>query len=91
MEYLEIPNKIVTNIYDKHVGCKRSEYKKYDRTIVYLGFEIKRNSNVDRGGYGYWEVPKLKYFTKGGMQIGFLTVSITQAKEAIDKYMKFNV
>jgi hypothetical protein len=89
MDYI-VKQNINYNIFDKHVGSERTDLKKYDRVISYKGFDIKRNSNVPQGADGFWEVPDLKWFSKGGVQIGFLTVSITQAKEAIDKYLKFN-
>jgi len=99
---ITLPRPRVLDIFDKHEGCKRTEKKVYDRTIMYKGFEIKRNTNVPQGAEGYWEVPKLKWrgvgesstgnvIDENGNKFGFLTVSITQAKEAIDKYMEYNV
>jgi hypothetical protein len=77
--------------FDRYEGSRRTEIKVYDRTINYKGFEIKRNSYIPVGGEGYWEVPKLKYITIGGIKEGFLTVSIIQSKEAIDKYYDLNM
>lgn len=91
MNYVILEHQPTTNLFDKHEGCLRTEYKLYDRTIHYKGFEIFRNSNVPQGADGRWDVPKLKWWGKGGLQIGFLTVSITQAKEAIDKYLEYNI
>lgn len=77
--------------FDRYEGSRRTEIKVYDRTIEYRGFEIKRNSYIPVGAEGYWEVPELNYLTVGGIKKGFLTVSILQSKEAIDKYYDFNM
>lgn len=76
--------------FDRYEGDRRTEIKVYDRIIEYRGFEIIRNSYIPVGAVGYWEVPRLNYLAIGGIKKGFLTVSITQSKEAIDKYFKFN-
>lgn len=76
--------------YDRYEGEKRHLIKSYDRCIDYRGYEILRNSYVPNGGYGKWEVPELNHLDIGGIKKGFLTVSITQAKEAIDKWFVMN-
>jgi len=76
--------------FDRYEGSRRTEIKAYDRVIEYRGFEIVRNSYIPVGAEGYWEIPRLKYFGIGGIKKGFLTVSIIQSKEAIDKYYEFN-
>lgn len=90
MEYYEINPTPTTNVFDKWEGSKRTELKKFDRTIHYKGFDIKRNTNVPVGAVGYWEIPELRYIEIGGIKKGFLTVSITQAKEVIDRYIHLN-
>jgi len=77
--------------FDRYEGSRRHEIKVFDRTIMYRGYEIKRNAYVPQGAFGKWEVPSLKYVDKGGIKTGFLTVSIIQSKEAIDKYFNWNV
>ena len=77
--------------FDRYEGSRRHEIKVFDRTIRYRGYEIKRNAYVPQGAYGKWEVPTLKYIALGGIKTGFLTVSIIQSKEAIDKYFNWNV
>lgn len=76
--------------FDRYEGSRRHEIKVFDRTIEYRDFEIKRNSYVPNGAEGRWEVPELFYIAPGGVKKGFLTVSIIQSKEAIDKYYSFN-
>jgi hypothetical protein len=76
--------------FDKYEGERRTEIKHYNRTIEYRGFEIKRNGYIPNGAHGRWEVPKLKYIDLGGVKEGFLTVSIIQSKEAIDKWFMLN-
>lgn len=76
--------------FDRYEGSRRHEIKVFDRTIKYRGFDIKRNSYVPNGAYGRWEVPMLKHIALGGIKTGFLTVSIIQSKEAIDKYFELN-
>lgn len=76
--------------FDRYEGSRRNEIKVFDRIIEYRGFQILRNSYVPVGGVGYWEVPKLKYIGIGGVKEGFLTVSIIQSKEAIDKWFELN-
>jgi len=76
--------------FDKYEGDRRTEVKHYNRTIEYRGYEIKRNGYVPNGADGRWEVPTLKYIDLGGVKEGFLTVSITQSKEAIDKWFMLN-
>lgn len=76
--------------FDRHEGSRRTEIKVYDRTIEYRGFEIVRNSYIPKGAEGYWEVPDLHYLAIGGVKKGFLTVSIIQSKEAIDRYFELN-
>lgn len=76
--------------FDRYEGSRRTEIKVYDRTIEYRGFQILRNSYIPVGGVGYWEIPKLKYVGIGGIKEGFLTVSIIQSKEAIDKWFVLN-
>lgn len=90
-EKIDIKNIEGLKDFDRYEGSRRHEIKVYDRTIDYKGFEIKRNSYVPVGGVGYWEVPKLKYIGIGGILTGFLTVSIIQSKEAIDKYYELNL
>ncbi|MFW6225473.1 MAG: hypothetical protein ACOC3V_00775 [bacterium] len=77
--------------FDRYEGSRRHEIKVFDRTINYRGFEIKRNSYIPNGADGRWEVPELHYIAPGGVKKGFLTVSIIQSKEAIDKYYEFNI
>jgi hypothetical protein len=77
--------------FDRYEGSRRTEIKVYDRAIDYRGFQILRNSYIPVGAEGYWEVPTLKHLAIGGIKDGFLTVSIIQAKEAIDKYYDFNM
>lgn len=76
--------------FDRYEGSRRTEIKVYDRVIEYRGFNIVRNSYIPVGGVGYWEVPTLKYVGIGGIKQGFLTVSIIQSKEAIDKWFELN-
>lgn len=76
--------------FDRYEGSRRHEIKFFDRTINYRGFEIKRNAYVPQGAYGKWEVPHLKHIEVGGIKTGFLTVSIIQSREAIDKYFELN-
>lgn len=76
--------------FDKYEGERRTEIKYYDRTIEYRGFKLRRNSYVPNGAQGRWEVPTLKYVSAGGIKEGFLTVSILQCKEAIDKWFMIN-
>ena len=76
--------------FDKYEGERRTEIKHYNRTIAYRGYEIKRNGYIPVGADGYYEVPKLNYIVPGGIKMGFLTVSITQSKEAIDKWFMLN-
>lgn len=80
----------VLSPFDKYEGDRRTDIKAYDRTIEYRGFDIKRNAYIPNGGDGRYEVPKLKYIAPGGIVEGFLTVSITQSKEAIDKWFMLN-
>jgi hypothetical protein len=87
---IEISHSVSNDPFDKHEGDRRTELKNFNRTIHYRGLEIKRNANVPCGAEGYWEVPKLKWFGKGGLHEGFLTVSILQSKEAIDRYYDLN-
>ena len=77
--------------FDRYEGKRRHEIKVYGRVIKYRGFDIVRNNHVPVGGYGYWEVPTLLVTGIGGMKKGFLTVSIIQSKEAIDKWYDFNL
>jgi len=77
--------------FDRYEGSRRHEIKVFDRTIEYRGFHIKRNAYIPNGADGRWEVPELKYIAIGGIKTGFLTVSIIQSKEAIDKYYQMNV
>lgn len=76
--------------FDRYEGSRRHEIKVFDRTIEYRGFDIKRNSYVPNGAYGKWEIPTLKHLALGGIKTGFLTVSIIQSKEAIDKFFELN-
>lgn len=76
--------------FDKHEGERRTEIKAYNRVIDYRGFEILRNGYVPNGADGRWEIPELNYITIGGIKKGFLTVSIIQSKEAIDKWFSLN-
>ena len=76
--------------FDRYEGSRRNEIKVFGRTILYRGFEIKRNDYVPSGADGRWEIPTLKFVAKGGIKTGFLTVSIIQSKEAIDKYFDWN-
>jgi len=76
--------------FDKYEGERRTEIKAYGRTIIYRGFKIRLNKYIPNGADGRWEVPELKYIAPGGITEGFLTVSITQAKEAIDKNFMLN-
>ena len=77
--------------FDRYEGSRRTEIKVYDRVIDYRGFQIVRNSYIPVGGHGLWEVPALKYIGIGGIKEGFLTLSIIQSKEAIDKWYNFNM
>lgn len=76
--------------FDRYEGSRRTEIKVYDRVIEYRGFKIVRNSYIPVGAHGLWEVPSLKYIGIGGIKEGFLTVSIIQSKEAIDKWFYLN-
>ena len=76
--------------FDSHEGSRRTEIKVYGRVIEYRGFEIVRNNYIPVGAEGYWEVPNLYFLTIGGVKRGFLTVSIIQSKEAIDRYFELN-
>lgn len=78
------------SVFDRYEGDRRHEIKSFDRTIEYRGFEIKRNSYIPNGAYGRWEVPGLKYIDIGRIKENFLTVSIIQSKEAIDKWYHLN-
>jgi hypothetical protein len=77
--------------FDKYEGERRTEIKAFDRNHAYRGYEIKRNGYIPNGADGRWEVPSLKYIAPGGIVEGFLTVSLTQSKEAIDKWFMLNV
>ena len=76
--------------FDRYEGSRRTEIKHYDRTIEYRGFKIKRNQYVPNGADGRWEVPELHYIDIGGVRKGFLTVSILQSREAIDRWYALN-
>jgi len=76
--------------FDKYEGERRTDIKAYDRNHSYRGFEVKRNGYIPNGADGRWEVPNLKYIAPGGIVEGFLTVSLTQSKEAIDKWFMLN-
>jgi len=77
--------------FDRFEGSRRHEIKVYGRVIEYRGFNITRNNHVPVGANGYWEIPTLVHTGIGGMKTGFLTVSIIQSKEAIDKWFDFNL
>ena len=89
--YIILSKPRVLDIFDKHEGCQRTQKKEFDREFTYRGFVVKRNDNVSQGADGRWEVPTLKWWSKGKEQYGFLTVSKIQAREAIDRYMEFNI
>ena len=76
--------------FHRHEGERRHEIKIFDRIIEYRGYQIKRNAYVPNGGFGRWEVLGLKYIDKGGITENFMTVSIIQSKEAIDKWFDLN-
>jgi hypothetical protein len=76
--------------FDKYEGDRRTELKKFGRKIEYRGFDIFQNNNIPNGADGRWEIPKLKYIVPGGVKEGYLTVSIVQAKEGIDKWFMLN-
>jgi hypothetical protein len=76
--------------FDKYEGERRTEIKAFDRTIEYRGYHIKRNSYIPNGADGRWEISNLKFIAPGGIKEGFLTVSILQSKEAIDKWFMLN-
>jgi len=57
----------------------------------YNGFVIMKHTDVPPGGEGMWEVPLLKYREFGNkINTGIRTVSLTQARDAIDKWKDFN-
>lgn len=76
--------------FDRYEGDRRTEIKSFDRTIEYRGYRILRNAYIPNGADGRWEVPDLKYIGIGGILTGFLTVSIIQSQEAIDKWFYLN-
>ena len=76
--------------FDRLEGDRRTEIKAFDRTIEYNGYRIYRNSYIPNGADGRYEIPDLKYIGIGGIKTGFMTVSITQSKEAIDKWGYIN-
>ena len=76
--------------FDKYEGERRTEIKAYGRSFEYRGFKVRQNKYIPVGANGYWEVPELKFIAPGGIQEGFLTVSMTQAREAIDKWFMLN-
>lgn len=76
--------------FDRYEGDRRTEIKSYDRQENYRGFKMVRNGYIPNGADGRWEVPTLKYIGIGGLKTGFLTVSKTQCKEAIDKWVSLN-
>ena len=76
--------------FDRYEGERRTDIKSFDRTIEYRGFNIYRNSYIPNGADGRWEVPTLNHITLGGLKMGFMTVSIVQSKEAIDRWFSLN-
>jgi len=58
----------------------------------YRGFDIVKDTTKIPGEYGYWFVPEL-YYRKFGNKIekNFLTVSITQGREAIDEWYELSI
>ena len=76
--------------FDRYEGERRTEIKSYDKQENYRGFKIVRNAYIPNGADGRWEVPTLKYIGIGGVKIGFMTVSKTQCKEAIDRWFNLN-
>ena len=76
--------------FDRYEGDRRTDIKSYDRQENYRGFKMVRNGYIPNGADGRWEVPTLKYIGIGGLKTGFLTVSKTQCKEAIDKWFSLN-
>lgn len=76
--------------FDRYEGERRTEIKSYDRQENYRGFKMVRNTYIPNGADGRWEVPTLKYISIGGVKCGFLTVSKTQCKEAIDRWFVLN-
>ena len=76
--------------FDRYEGERRTDIKSYDRQENYRGFKMVRNGYILNGADGRWEVPTLKYIGLGGLKTGFLTVSKTQCREAIDKWFDMN-
>lgn len=58
----------------------------------YKGFDIVKDTEKSPGEFGLWNVPEL-YYREFGNKIlkGFKSISITQCKEAIDKWEEFNL
>ena len=76
--------------FDRYEGERRTDIKAFDRTREYRGFKMHRNAYIPNGANGRWEVPELNYIGVGGLLKGFLTVSIIQSEEAIDKWFQLN-
>lgn len=76
--------------FDRYEGERRTDIKAFDRTIYYRGYKIYRNGYIPNGADGRYEIPELKYIGIGGIKTGLLSVSITQSKEAIDKWFYLN-
>lgn len=76
--------------FDRYEGERRTEIKSYDRQENYRGFKMVRNGYIPNGADGRWEVPTLRYIGIGGLKTGFLTVSKTQCKDAIDQWFSLN-
>lgn len=76
--------------FDRYEGERRTDIKSFDREIEYRGYKILRNAYIPNGADGRWEIPNLKYIGIGGILTGFLTVSIIQSQEAIDKWFYLN-
>lgn len=76
--------------FDRYEGDRRTDIKSYDRALEYRGYTILRNGYIPNGANGRWEIPNLKYIGIGGVKTGFLTVSILQSQEAIDRWFNMN-
>jgi hypothetical protein len=79
-------NSLRESFCDFHSKTNESNIRKY------RGFDIVKDTTKIPGEYGYWFVPEL-YYRKYANKVekGFITVSITQGREAIDEWYEFSI
>lgn len=57
----------------------------------YRGYQMIKDLTLSPGAKGYWFIPELSYRKYGNkIEKGYLTVSMTQGREAIDEWFDFN-